>query len=161
MKLGLREARSAGVFDAPSCALHRRSEINGQEGSGPLLAQAGAAARPKSRPRPRLRPGRGGESATRLGRGQLGQESSRARPSRPWAALWLRAAGPRVCWLGRNGLMNRNSSCFLFIFPEIYIFDEFQLEVDANLCAIFVQRQFCSENSAIFKSFWKNNYGHI
>ena len=34
MKLGLREARSAGVFDAPSCALHRRSEINGQEGSG-------------------------------------------------------------------------------------------------------------------------------
>ena len=34
MKLGLREARSAGVFDASSCALHRRSEINGQEGSG-------------------------------------------------------------------------------------------------------------------------------
>ena len=34
MKLGLREARSAGVFYAPSCALHRRSEINGQEGSG-------------------------------------------------------------------------------------------------------------------------------
>jgi hypothetical protein len=34
MKLGLREARSAGVFDAPSCALHRRSVINGQEGSG-------------------------------------------------------------------------------------------------------------------------------
>ena len=29
MKLGLREARSAGVFDAPSCALRRRSEING------------------------------------------------------------------------------------------------------------------------------------
>ena len=89
------------------------------------------------------------------------RESARVPPSRPWAALWLRAAGPRVCWLGRNGLMNRNSSCFLFIFPEIYIFDEFQLEVDANLCAIFVQRQFCSENSAIFKSFWKNNYGHI
>ena len=63
------------------------------------------------------------------------RESARVPPSRPWAELWLRAAGPRVCWLGRNGLMNRNSSKFSFIFPEIYILMNFNWK----LMQIFVQ----------------------
>ena len=48
---------------------------DGDERMDRLLAQAGARARPLSRPRPRLRPGRGGERGTvPRGRG-------------PWAAL--------------------------------------------------------------------------
>ena len=120
MKQGLREARSAGVFDAPSCALHRRSEINGQEGSGLLLAQAGAAARPKSRPRPRLRPRRGGALAHAAGPRASGL-GEQARAAGPWGAGPGALVGARVNrpWAvagsGRNGQINSKVTVFDFL----------------------------------------------
>ena len=41
MKLGLREARPAGVFDAPSCALHRSIEMDGRERLGQRRSPGG------------------------------------------------------------------------------------------------------------------------
>jgi len=48
-----RKCRAAVGFD-PTASIHRPAD-------GPELDQAGAAGRSKSRPRPRLRPGRAGE----------------------------------------------------------------------------------------------------
>ena len=82
MKLGLREARSAGVFDAPSCALHRRSEINGQEGSGLFWPRRALLLGRNPGPGPGCGLGAGVRWRARLGRGQLGWESRRARLGR-------------------------------------------------------------------------------
>ena len=98
MKLGLREARSAGVFDAPSCALHRRSEINGQEGSGLFWPRRALLLGRNPGPGPGCGLGAGERAprglSARMGRGSwAGFAGARARVSRPWAARVL--AGPK------------------------------------------------------------------
>ena len=104
MVYGFRGRGAAGrVFDAPSCALHRSIETDGHERLGQ-----------------RRSPGGKGREAEFPAQAQVAAWARGCAGARGWAA----AAEPgalaraRVCWLGRNGLMNRNSSEFFFYFSR-------------------------------------------
>jgi len=102
MNLGFRERGWPGGFVRAKRAGSRRMEMDGHGRLGQRRSPVGI-----------------GHKAEIPAQAQVAawarRESARVPPSRPWAALWLRAAGPRVCWLGRNGQMNRycHSFCFL------------------------------------------------
>ena len=100
-ELGFRDSQPRRrLLYRPISQLGRRMQTDGADSPGRLSAQAGARARPNSWPRPRLRPGRGGERGKRpRGRG-------------PWAALPF--------WAER-AVQKRMSFFFFFYFQQIFI----------------------------------------
>ena len=110
-------ARPAGFLMPRAVRSTARSRRTATSDWASAAAQAGKGARPKSRPRPRLRPGRRGALARAAGPRLAGPSAlARARAGR----------GPRVCWLGRNGQMNRKDTVLFFLFSRKQ-FDQFEL----------------------------------